>query len=324
MSAPPNTCLLTVKRNDYGEPRILSSLEKKSAERLRIELELLVKSAGINTLVFVTLTFLEPLPNHQTRNKIYLRFLKLALAQLFRCGVTIFDRSASGRPHFHVVAVGDESKDFRTGFDFQEWRLIRDAENKLSINAKNATTTRQRLEQRKRRCSASASPDLKCLTKALEEAAQQAGFGRIHVMPIENEVAYAKYLAQCVTEVFKQNNAEDRRIRRYRFWGDFPRKVTPKFSRLTKGAKRWRGKLAFCAHVLRFAEYSDFEKCFGPRWFIYLKGIIRLVPGPLAEASLVTGNLPLSLITRYSRRIQKIETELLGRLQDYGNRSYWN
>ncbi len=141
------------------------------------------------------------------------------------------------------------------------------------------------------RYNASASTDIKNAWNALTKAGQRCGFGRTNALPIKNATATGFYLAKCITNGFRERNPEDQGIRRVRFWGNYPRKVSPKFYRLTKGATRWRGKMAFCARVLGFEDFDDFAKCFGPQWFIYLKRIIRLVPIPVAEASLISPNL---------------------------------
>jgi hypothetical protein len=87
---------------------------------------------------------------------------------------------------------------------------------------------------------------------------------------------------------------------------------------MTNGSRRWRGKVAFCARVLGFNDFDDFAKCFGPRWFPYLKGIIRMVPIPIAEASLITPNIPLNTLKLFRKSVTKIETELLDRLERFG------
>ncbi|MEI6196830.1 MAG: hypothetical protein WCS42_21145, partial [Verrucomicrobiota bacterium] len=79
-----------------------------------------------------------------------------------------------------------------------------------------------------------------------------------------------------------------------------------------------RGKFAFCGLVLGFKDYDDFKSCFGSRWFIFLKGIIRLVPKAIAEASLLSPNLPINLLEAYRPRLSKIETELLDRVERFG------
>jgi hypothetical protein len=142
-------------------------------------------------------------------------------------------------------------------------------------------------------------------------------------LPVRVPAACGKYMAKCITSSYRENHPEDQGSRRLRFWGNYPRKVSPQFYRMTKGSRRWRGKLAFCAHVLGFQEYGDFEKCFGPRWFIHLKAIIRLVPIPIAEASLHTRNLPLNLLQNFRQPVAKIKTELLDRLERFGRPIKW-
>jgi hypothetical protein len=296
----------------------LSSYQKRSAEALRLEFDLLTDRLGISPLLFVTLTFPNPVPDRKACQTYHNQFQKLILEKHFCYGFTVFGRGETGRPHLHVIVVGTGAADFRSDFDFGAWHSSQ-AEQKLWKQSGHSNHgSGQRWRDMTARYTASASPELRAAWKLLQDASAQYGFGRINALPIENQKACGLYLASHITDGFRENNREDRRIRRVRFWGGFPRKVTQPFYRVTKGSTRWRGKLAFCADVLGFTEFDDFSKCFGPHWFIHLKGIIRRVPIPVAEASLLTSNLSLHLLTFYKRKIKEIETELLDRLLQYG------
>jgi hypothetical protein len=309
-----------LKGGDTSSSHHLTSAQKKSAEVLRLELELLPVHEGIQRLLFVTLTFSNPLPDRKHRNACYLKFRKYFLEKKFQYGVTILDRSETKRPHFHMIVVGNQDCDFRTGFDFGAWDASCAAEQRWNNSARTDHAAGQQWRALTAKYTGGASHELRAVWNILSEIAESFGFGRINALPIKDPIAYARYLAKCVTNGFRENHSEDRGIRRYRFWGNFNRKVTLPFYRLTRGATRWRGRLAFCGAMLGFTDLDDFKKCFGPQWFIHLKGIIRTVPVPIAEASLQTTNLPLNLLATHQQKIKKIETELLGRREQYGYR----
>jgi len=317
----PLSCLLNHKCLIGGEsawdttvpPRL-----KKSAEALFLEFESLVKSVGIERILFVTLTFADPLPNRKQREAYYFKLRKHLLEKRFSYGITAFDRSESGRPHFHIIVVGGEGATYRGNFDFDAWDASRSAEKKWRQSGHTDQNPERRWRELTAAYLASATPDLAAAWGLFNEEAKRFGFGRVDVKPIQDHTRCGRYFAGIVTKGFRANHLEDQGIRRVRYWGKFPRRVTPKFTRWTLAATRWRGKLAFCAHVLGFTEFADFGKYFGHRWFIYLKGIIRTVPNPVAEASLLTPNLPLGLIHKYDRKIKRIEVELHDRLDRYG------
>jgi hypothetical protein len=296
----------------------LTSAQKKAAELLSLELELLPSHAGIQRLLFITLTFENPVPDRKHREACCLKIRKYLLQKVFQSGVTVLDRSAIGRPHNHVVVVGPKNADYRAGFDFDAWHSSRAAEQRWNESGHTDHAAEQQWRAMTAKYTASATQDLRTVWQSLSEAAQRFGFRRINALPIRHPVKYARYLAGCITNGLRQNHPDDRGARRYRFWGDFPRKVTLPFVRTTRGATRWHGKLAFCARILEFKDYDDFKICFGSRWFIYLRGIFRLVPIRIAEASLLSPNLPLNLLALYRRETKKIETELLDRRERFG------
>ena len=310
-----NNCLVggTTSRD-----RQLSSSQKKTAEALRLEFISLVASVGINPLLFITLTFAEPIPDRVVRESVYDQFKKLILLRNFEHGLTVFDRSETGRPHFHIIGVGAPGTNYRAGFDFEAWQASRVAEQRWNRSGQTNHKAEQQWRAATGAYTTSASDDLRAIWSMLADASARHGFGRINALPVRDAIACSFYLAKCVTNGCRENHPDDRGVRRVRFWGKFPRRVSLKFHRVTKLSTRWRGKVAFCAHVLGLDELEDFARCFGPRWFLYLKGIIRMVPNRLAEVSLLTPNIRLDLSDWERQRVSKVEVELRDRLDRFG------
>jgi hypothetical protein len=309
-----------LRGGDAVNQRPLTSAQKRSAEGLRLEFDCLIAQVGIKPLLFLTVTFADPVPGRITREIRYLRFRKYFLELKFKFGFTVFDRSPTGRPHYHLILVGGSGTDFHTGFNFDAWDASQFAHQMWIESSRADRAAEQRWRALTSTYIASVSDDLRDVWSQFQDASRQYELGRINAMPIKNRIACGLYLAGGVTNGCRRNHKDDRGIRRVRFWGNFPRKVTQPFYRVTKGSTRWRGKLAFCAHVLGFTEFNEFKNCFGPRWFIHLKGIIRVVPTAIAETSLLTPNLPLNLLEAHREKIKKIEIELLDRLERYGYR----
>lgn len=316
-----DTCLLNnncLVGGTTDTERRLTPTQKKSAEALRLECNSLVVSVGIDRLLFITLTFSDPLPDRGARETIYEQFKKLILLKIFNYGFTVFDRSETGRPHYHIIGVGGQEISYRAGFDIKAWDASIDFEKRWNRSGHTDFVAEQQWRVATGAYTASASSDLRSIWSTFAEASARHGFGRINAIPVKDAVACSFYLAKCITNGFRDNHPDDRGVRRVRFWGKYPRKVSMKFSRITKGATRWRGKLAFCARILGFEEFDDFAKRFGPRWFIYMKGIIRLVPNRVAEASLLTPHIRLDLDDWERQRVRKVDVELHDRLERYG------
>ena len=298
--------------------RKLTPAQKKSAEAVRLEFESLIKCVGIAPLLFVTVTFPNPIPSRSDRELIYDKIKQSILVRNFIYGFSVFDRSPTGRPHFHVIGVGAPKTNYRAGFDFGVWAESSGYEQQWNRPGHTDHFAEQQWRAATERYTASASRDLKQAWSFLAEQAAQHGFGRINALPIKDPIACGFYLAKCITNGFREQHPDDHSVRRVRFWGKFPRKVSLKFHRVTERSTRWRGKLAFCAHILGLDDLEDFAKCFGPRWFLYLRGIIRLVPNRVAEMSLLTPHIRLDLDEWEQRRVQKVEVELHDRLERYG------
>jgi len=296
----------------------LTPAQKKSAEVLRLEFKSLVASVGVNRLVFITMTFPNPLPGRPNRELIYDKFKQTILIRNFIYGFSVFDRSQAGRPHYHIIGVGAQKINYRAGFDFSAWEDSQAAEKRWNRSGQTDHAAESKWRAATATYTASANADLKAVWSFLTEEAARHGFGRINALPIINSEACGKYLAKCITNGFREQHPNDRGVRRVRFWGKFPRKVSLKFHRVTERSTRWRGKVAFCAHILGFDELEDFAKCFGPRWFLFLKGIIRLVPNRVAEMSLLTPHIRLDLDEWERQRVKKVEVELHDRLERYG------
>jgi hypothetical protein len=296
----------------------LNSANKKSAEVLRLELESLPAIIHLNRIVTFTVTFANPVPVRKVRERLITRAVNNLFKRYFTFGVTVFDRSKKGRPHYHIIAVGPDSANFRGAFDFAAWDQSCAAAQRWDDSGRMDQSTEALMRDATRRYSISSTPDLRTLWALLRHEAERSGLGWVNAIPVRNPVAFSKYYARCVTNVFRMKIPEDKGLRRFRFWGDYPRTVTGRFTRRTRGATRWRGSLAFCGQVLGFNDMDDFKKCFGPKWFIFLKGVIRTVPTQIADVSLLSPNIPLQLLRQHRSQIRKLEVELLDRLDRYG------
>ncbi|MEI6193803.1 MAG: hypothetical protein WCS42_05680, partial [Verrucomicrobiota bacterium] len=203
-----NTCLLSVNYLHGGDSNglKLTASNKKAAEVLCLELELLPGHAGVEGLIFITLTFANPVPSRSDRDDCCLKIQKYLLQKLFQYGVTVVDRSPSGRPHYHVIVVGPANASYRDGFDFGAWDASRAAEQKWIDSGHTDHAAEQQWRAMTAKYTASASAELRAVWQVLLEAAQRFGFGRINALPIKDPVAYARYLAGCVTSGIRQNH----------------------------------------------------------------------------------------------------------------------
>lgn len=263
--------------------RILNSNQKKRATVLRVELEDIVSKYPLGRLVCITLTLpgRDP-PSRSECEKRYHSLYTNVLSEIFECGVTVFERSPVGRPHYHLVAVlKDPGMDVRAGFSFEAYNGYLKLQ-KIYYKTKDKGDW-ARMKNKAKAYGKTVNDALRGLWDGVLSSASLAkyGFGIAHAVPVKSPKAVAVYYAKYLTkdspggERFAE---EDKGARTYRIWGSRRRKINLKHVPWNKNTELFWLRLRYVAYQLGFADYEDYSRICGPRWYYYLGDYIQDVP----------------------------------------------
>jgi hypothetical protein len=204
------------------------------------------------------------------------------LAELFVCGVTVFERSAVGRPHYHLVGVlRDPDADIRTGFSFEAYNAYLDLQKKYYKTKDKGDWAR--MKNGAKAYGKTVNEQLRELWNGplSSKALAKYGMGIAHAVPVKSPAAVAVYYAKYLTkdsvggEKFKE---EDKGARTYRIWGKRRRKITLNHTPVNDHTRLYWKRLRYVAYQLGFLDYSDYARVVGPRWYHYLGDYIQDVP----------------------------------------------
>ena len=183
------------------------------------------------------------MPDRKTREACLLNSASSA-AKTILLRSSIVDRSETGRPHFHVSAWEVKLPTTALALILMPGTPVVPPNRDGTIPAIPTTPPRSCWRAKNREYVASATPDLPRHCGRSCRIQQRFGFGQINCVANPDPVAYARYLAKRVTNgVRRFDHPDDRGLRRIRFWGNYPRKVSQPFHLITKdrpaGAASW-------------------------------------------------------------------------------------
>ena len=262
--------------------RCLSSAQKRRATVVRKEIEALTTRYPKRRVVTLTLTFAGKgnLPRKECERR-YHSLCTHHLSKIFERWVVVFERSKTGRPHYHVVGVLKADVDVQEGFDWKAYDVSCKAGK--TWRGKRTKANYALMKRAAREYGRSAPPALKALWKKEFSVATMAkyGFGIAHLTPVKNGEAaatyYAKYLTKENPNDYKYAD-EDKGMRCYRVGGSGHRACNLRHMPVTRQSYKFRRKLEFAASVLGFDEYAQFQEVCGPRWFYHLGDSIQDLP----------------------------------------------
>ena len=262
--------------------RNLNSVQKKKATLIRLELEDMVAKYGEERMIVLMLSFPNPYPDRKEANRRLHSLKQRVLKELLECGVWVFERSAKGRPHYHISGVVREQfGDVKGDFDFAALDMYNELNAKIGQGKAGpaAKTLRQSLSKDVGR---SATAGLKKVWTLLNEKLPKYGFGRNQASPLKNgkatAVYYAKYL---VKDGVKRE--EDHGHRDYGVFGNRRRVCSLQHQDAFKGGYYYRCRLAMVAYCLGVPEGQDFKDFLGPRWHFHMGDAIQSVPKEFVE-----------------------------------------
>jgi hypothetical protein len=263
--------------------RILNRNQKKRATVIRIELEDIVEKYALGRLVCITLTFQgRAAPSRSECERMYHSFYNNVLSKLFVCGVTVFERSNKGRPHYHLVGVlMDEAADIRTGWDFEAYNAYTDLQRQYFKTKDKGDWAR--MMNAAKSYGGSANDELRELWDGplSQESLAKYGMGIAHAVPVKSPAAVAVYYAKYLTkdspggEKFKE---EDKGARTYRIWGKRRRKITLQHTPVNDASRLFWKRLNYVAYQLGLDSYGDYARVVGPKWYYYFGDHIQDIP----------------------------------------------
>jgi len=253
----------------------LNSCQKKKMNVIRGEVEDMQDKYGGNRLLAILLTFENPYPDRKEAERRYHSLHANVLRKEFECGVTVFERSQKGRPHYHPCAVGIHD-DYRTGFDWETFSHAMDLRTQR-YQGKWTKALESEYRAATRKYGASANQNLKDVWEKLsKKRMKQYGFGMTTVAPVNSAkgtaIYYAKYLGKD-----GQKDGRDKGHRDYRVWGK-RRKIYAQHGLIGGNSYKWRMRCRIAAWHMDLPIGQDFSDIAGKRWAFHLGEALTAIP----------------------------------------------
>jgi hypothetical protein len=264
----------------------LPSRLRKKMFALRLRIEWMVRTYGINHVGLQTLTIRENITDRKEFEKRFKSITTNAFPEIYVEWLRVFERQQRGAWHAHVVVVTKE--DIRTGTDvFALNQLLKD-KNARKIPKAIYYAGLKRL----------ASPNLKAIWKEFrrlcgigefkarrqKKGARYYKFDACHLLPIISTAqALAVYVSKYISKGFEFRRPEDKGMRLVGSTRNVSRVCNERFSWAGLGGKLWRGKLGILAGMLNIKSLDGFAELYGPKWAYHLEPAIALVELPYYE-----------------------------------------
>jgi hypothetical protein len=240
----------------------------KSQTLLRLTIEQLLRSRGLNHVLFITLTFADDVRSTHEAQRRLNSFLN-KIRDRHTGYIWVLQPHASGAIHFHMLLPVDF--DAHKGTDVWMWRRTQHASDTAKYSSMN--------------------PALREESDWFAVNARLFGFGRSEVAPIYSEKpeAIGNYLAR---QDWRTGQWPFVETKSFRFWGcsRHLRAGTMAFSWVSERARVFRAKLReWCLSALHVAAddqhrireleenaFRELHRRFGPRWFLRFRSWLRL------------------------------------------------
>jgi len=303
--APPASALIHQNRNNGIESHLpvlrdefQADQEKQEVEKivqsvpprlrkkmfaLRLKIEWLVKTYGINHVGMQTMTIRE---NITDRKEFERRFKSIAtnvFPKLYLDWLRVFERQQRGAWHAHVAVATKD--DIRTGTDVVALNQLLKDKRDRKISKAVYYSGIKRL----------ASPNLKALWKEFrrlcglgefKERRKKKGarfykFDACHLLPIiSTALALAVYISKYISKGFEYRRPEDKGMRLVGSTRNVSRVCNERFSWAGPGGRLWRGKLDILAGMLNLKSLDGFAEMLGPKWAYHLQPAIAMIELP--------------------------------------------
>ena len=258
----------------------LPSRLRKKMFALRLRIEWMVKTYGVNHVGLQTMTIRENVTDRKEFEKRFKSIATNAFPKIYVEWLRVFERQQRGAWHAHVVVVTKE--DIRTGTDVAALNQLLKDKNARRIPKAIYYAGLKRL----------ASPNLKAIWKEFrrlcgigefkarrqKKGARFYKFDACHLLPIISTAqALATYVSKYISKGFAFRRLEDKGMRLVGSTRKVSRVCNEIFSWAGTGGRLWRGKLGILAGFFHFKSLDDFAEKFGPKWAYLLGPAIKSI-----------------------------------------------
>jgi hypothetical protein len=259
---------------------------RKKMFALRLRIEWMVKTYGINHVGLQTMTIRENVTDRKEFERRFKSISTNAFPKLYRDWLRVFERQQRGCWHAHVVVATKE--DIRTGTDVVALnQLLKDKRDRKVSKAVYYSRIKEL-----------ASPNLRaiwkefrrlCGLKEFKARRQKKGrryykFDACHLLPIISTAqALAAYVSKYVGKGFAFRRPEDKGMRLVGSTRNVSRVCNERFSWVGGGGKLWRAKLGILAGMLGIQSLDAFAEQFGPKWAYHLGPVLEPMDLPYYE-----------------------------------------
>ena len=304
-AAPPDAALIHQNRNNGIEVHLPvlrdefhTEQEKKAVDEvmkavpsrlrkkmfaLRLKIEWMVKTYGINHVGLQTMTIRENVTDHKEFERRFKSIATNAFPKIYVEWLRVFERQQRGAWHAHVVVVTKE--DILTGTDAVGLnQLLKDKKDR-KISKSVYYSGIKRL----------ASPNLKAVWKEFrrlcglgefkarrqKKGARYYKFDACHLLPIISTAqALSIYVSKYISKGFEHRRPEDKGMRLVGSTRNVSRVCNEHFSWAAGGGKLWRSKLGILAGLLNIKSLDEFAERYGPKWAYHLQPALAMIDLP--------------------------------------------
>lgn len=278
----------------------LTGSQAKTAHALQLNIERMIRDAGLEKIGFLTLTvgekrggkFVQVWDAKEASRRIN-NLNRRVLPLLFSRAVVVTERHKSGAIHFHIVGAMANGADIRTGFDFEAFLAARE-------HRKNGSgwIPFERLYRR------AASRDLRKAWAFLLRTLPRYGFGRAELTPIRKTgESIAGYVAKYVKKNLGARRDEDRGKKLVRYIGWRKAHTTSNgFSWASQRSAAWRANARDLGGLVGVRDRSEMSPCFGAKWAFRISRVMNAVSGGDQAINVVGKTIRASYPLRESAR----------------------
>jgi len=256
---------------------------RKKMFALRLKIEWMVKTYGINHVGLQTMTIRENVTDRKEFERRFKSISTNVFPEIYLDWLRVFERQQRGAWHAHVVVATKE--DIRTGTDVVGLNQLLKDKRDRKISKAVYYSAIKRL----------ASPNLKAVWKEFRrlcaigefKARRQKKGGRFykfdacHLLPIISTAqALAVYVSKYISKGFEHRRLEDKGMRLVGCTRNVSRLGNEHFSWADGGGKLWRSKIGILAGLLNIKSLDEFAEQFGSKWAYHLQPAIAMIELP--------------------------------------------
>jgi hypothetical protein len=260
----------------------LPSRLRKKMFALRLKIEWMVKTYGVNHVGLQTMTIRENVTDRKEFEKRFKSIATNAFPKIYAEWLRVFERQQRGCWHAHVVVV--TKMDIRTDTDVAALnQLLKDKRDRkipkaiyyAELKRLASTNLKAIWKEFRRLCGIGEFKARRC------KKGRYYKFDACHLLPIISTAqALAVYVSKYISKGFVFRRPEDKGMRLVGSTRNVSRLCNERFSWAAGGGKLWRAKLGVLAGMLNIKSLDGYAEQFGSKWAYHLQPAIAMVELP--------------------------------------------